>query len=86
MAATPRSSSELARSELARRGHGEDAAENDDRDLDVKLRPHRFLHRLGKARKEIGDDQPGDQRKDIAAFIGELERPADAEFLLFGRA
>src|SRR4029077_233957 len=51
-------------SELARRRHGEDAAENDDGNLDVELRPHRFLHGLGKAREEIGDDQPGDQRKD----------------------
>jgi hypothetical protein len=71
--------------EPSRRRHREDAAENDDGDLDVEFRPHRVLDRLGEARKEIGDDQPGDEREDIAAFIGELQRPADAEFLLLGR-
>jgi hypothetical protein len=71
--------------ELPGRGHGEHSAENDDRDFDVKLGPHRVLHGLGKARKEIGDDQPGDEREDIAALIGQLERPAHPELLLFSR-
>ena len=49
IAATPRSSSERREAELAGRGHGEDAAENDDRDLDVELRPHRLLDAIGEA-------------------------------------
>ena len=85
MAATPRRMSELAKLEFAGRRHGKEAAENDDGDLDIELGPHRLLDAVGKARKEIGDDQAGDQREDVGAFIGQLQRPADAEFLLFGR-
>src|SRR5262245_29937193 len=70
--------------EFAGGGHGEKAAEDHDRDLDVEFRPNCFLDRLGEARKHIGDDQPREQREDEAAFIGQAQRPADAELLQFG--
>ena len=36
---------------------------------------------FGKFRKDIGDDQAGYQRDHEAAFVGQFQRPADAEFL-----
>src|SRR5262249_29499410 len=70
--------------EFAGGGHGEEPAKDHDRDLDVEFRPHRLLDRLGEARKHVGDDQPREQREDEAAFIGQAQRPADAELLQFG--
>jgi hypothetical protein len=70
---------------LAGRRDREIAAENDDGDLDVKLRPHRLFDGGGEARQKIGDDQAGDQRENIRAFVGKPQRPADAEFLLLRR-
>src|SRR5580692_2692360 len=49
------------------------AAENDDGDFDVELGPHRVLDRVGEARQKIGDDQAGDQRKDVGALVGQLQ-------------
>src|SRR5262249_31505547 len=71
--------------ELAGSGDGEEAAKDHNRDLDVELRPDRFFDRLGEAGKDVGDDQSREQRKDKAAFIGQTQRPADAELLQFGR-
>src|SRR5215831_8098579 len=67
--------------EFAGGGHGEEAAKDHDRDLDVEFRPHRLLDCLGEARKHVGDDQPREQREDEATFIGQTQRPADAELL-----
>ena len=84
MAATPRRMSEVARLSLAGRGHSEESAENDDGDFDVQIGPHRHLDGFGEARKDIGNNQAGKQGKNISAFAGQLQRPVDAEFLLFG--
>src|SRR5664280_1680895 len=71
--------------ELARRRHRDEAAENDDGDLDVEFGADRGLDRFGETRQEIGDDQAGDQREDITAFVGKLERPVHAKLLHVGR-
>jgi hypothetical protein len=65
-------------------GDGKETAENDGGDLDVELGPHRLLDRLCETRQEIGDDEPDDQRENIGALVGELQRPGDTEFLLLG--
>jgi hypothetical protein len=61
--------------------HRNESAEDDDRDLDVELRPDRFLDPVGKAREKIGDDEAGEERDDVAALICEPERPVDTEAL-----
>ena len=85
MAAMPRSSSELANDSLPGDGDREEGAEDDDGDLDVELGPDRLLQPVGEARKEVGDDQAGEQRDDEAALVGQPERPADAELAQIGR-
>ena len=44
--------------ELARRSHREYAAENDDRDFDVKLRPNCFFERFSEAGKKLAMISP----------------------------
>src|SRR6185312_5686828 len=65
--------------------HRKEAPEDHDRDLDVELWAYSFFYPFGETRKHIGDYQARDQREDVSAFIGQLERPADAEFLQFSR-
>src|SRR5450631_3115046 len=61
--------------ELARGRHRDEAAENDNGDLDVEFGADRGLDRFRETRQEIGDNQPGDQREDIATLIGQFQRP-----------
>ncbi len=85
IAAAPRISSEGREIEPSRCRHRDRGAENDDGDLDVKFGADRFLQPVGDARKEIRDDEADQKRDDEAAFIGQPQRPVDAEFLIFRR-
>ncbi len=53
--------------ELARRGHGEERAEDHDGDLDVKFGPDRLLEPVREAREDVGDDQARNERDDETA-------------------
>ena len=83
--ARPRNISWRRQAQFLRRDDAQEAAENDDGDLDVQFGPDRLLHPCGQAGQEIADDQTGDQRDDEAAFGGQTQRPADAELLHVGR-
>jgi len=66
------------------RGYGKESAKNDDGHFDVKIGPHRNFDGFGEARKEVGDDQAGNEGKNVSTFTGQPQGPVDAELLLFG--
>ena len=66
--------------ELARRRDRNERAEDDDGDLDVELGTDRGLEPFGEAREKIRDDEAREKRDNVAAFAGELQRPAERPY------
>src|SRR3977135_4471193 len=60
----------LREDRLRGRHDAEEAAQENDRGLDVQLRAYRLLHPRGETRKEIPDDEAGDEGAAESAFVG----------------
>jgi hypothetical protein len=65
--------------------HRQEGAQDHDGDLDVEFGTDCFLEPLREAWKEVGDGEADQQSHDVAALVGQFQRPADAELLQIGR-
>jgi len=72
--------------ELLGRGDRDEAAQNDDCDLDVQLGPDRFPAAIRPGwERRFAITSPTSKATDVAALVGEFQRPADPELLQVGR-